>query len=278
MLQKLFCTLRCCNVKTTFCKLVTYVQICAQNIGRVKLLKWLPNLVHLVYSQTDIYVTFAIGGVWVEKFWWIDRPFANSPLLCLIITLCYTVHVYVIMWSLTLLAHTLACFVSTSPNKCNGMCVCACTRTRTHTHTLFKLGTWRPAAHTPGFLKTWNCFWLLIDMYACMSAPNGINGLWHDRDPMWLIKQVLWIFPFLVVFVTLTMDKVNGRGHSNTAHREHLTKKTKVMWYKLQKEHLTVATWRSTLIVKVSRQMHSNVFKRKLAFSLTVIISAFYYC
>ena len=38
--------------------------------------------------------------------------------------------------------------------------------------------------------------------------------------------------------------------------------------------YLTVATRRSASVVKVSGQMHSDVFKRRLAFSLIVIISA----
>ena len=49
------------------------------------------------------------------------------------------------------------------------------------------------------------------------------------------------------------------------------TKKTKVMGYWLQKEHLTVATRWSASVIMVIELMHSNTFKRKLAFSFTVI-------
>ena len=31
--------------------------------------------------------------------------------------------------------------------------------------------------------------------------------------------------------MTLAVDKMDGRGHINTAHHERLPKKTKVMWY-----------------------------------------------
>ena len=39
-----------------------------------------------------------------------------------------------------------------------------------------------------------------------------------------------------------------------------------------KKEHPTVATRQSTSVIKVSGQMHSDAFKRRLLFSFTVII------
>ena len=46
-----------------------------------------------------------------------------------------------------------------------------------------------------------------------------------------LVKQVSWLFPAFNYFMTLAIDKMDGGGHINIAHREHLPKKTKVMWY-----------------------------------------------
>ena len=55
-----------------------------------------------------------------------------------------------------------------------------------------------------------------------------------------------------------------GRRLSNSMS----AKKTKAMRYWLQKEHPTVATRWSTSVVKVSGRMHSDAFKRRLAFGL----------
>ena len=74
--------------------------------------------------------------------------------------------------------------------------------------------------------------------------------------------------------MTLAVDKLNRHGLSNTARREHLLKKTKLTWYVLaiQKGYQAIPTSQSVSIIKVSRQMHSDEFKRRLCFSFTVII------
>ena len=72
--------------------------------------------------------------------------------------------------------------------------------------------------------------------------------------------------------MALAIDKLNGLGLSNT-HCEHLPKKTKVTWYLLPKDYQVVLTRQSILIIKVSGPMRSDVFKRRLYFSFTVIIS-----
>ena len=36
---------------------------------------------------------------------------------------------------------------------------------------------------------------------------------------------------FLFHYMTLAIDKLNGRGFSNSVHREHLPKNTKMTWY-----------------------------------------------
>ena len=32
---------------------------------------------------------------------------------------------------------------------------------------------------------------MLVCVFVCVSAPEAINNLWHDMDPMKLVKQVL---------------------------------------------------------------------------------------
>ena len=65
---------------------------------------------------------------------------------------------------------------------------------------------------------------------------------------------------------------MDGRDHFNTARHESLPKKTKVTWYYVATKGLPER--RSTSFIKVSGQMHNDAFKRRLAFSLAVVISA----
>ena len=64
---------------------------------------------------------------------------------------------------------------------------------------------------------------------------------------------------------------MDGRGHINTAHRERLPKKTKVMWCYVATKGLPEK--RSASFIKVSGRMCNDAFKRRPAFSFTVIIS-----
>ena len=66
--------------------------------------------------------------------------------------------------------------------------------------------------------------------------------------------------------MTLIIDKMDRRGHINTADHERLPKKTKAT--KGLPERLSVS------FIKVTGQMHNTIFKRKLTFSFTVIILA----
>ena len=55
----------------------------------------------------------------------------------------------------------------------------------------FKLGTHRPAACTPGFLKLILCG---SSVCVCVSAPRLLvtsGAMWHDMDPIQLVKQVI---------------------------------------------------------------------------------------
>ena len=105
-----------------------------------------------------------------------------------------------------------------------------------------------------------------------VSAPEAINNQWRDIGRVRLVKQALRLFPAFNYFIRhFPSIKMDGRGHFNTARRERLPKKTKMTQYQLQKG---LPERQSASFIKVSGQMLSDAFKRRLAFSFTVIISA----
>ena len=65
-----------------------------------------------------------------------------------------------------------------------------------------------------------------MDQYVCVSVcppprPLIISGvIWCDIDCVRLVKQV---------HIAIAIDKMEGRGHFNTARHERLPKKTKVI-------------------------------------------------
>ena len=66
----------------------------------------------------------------------------------------------------------------------------------------------------------------------CVSAPEDINNQWRDIGCVRLVKQVSGFFLLLItLYMTLAVDKMDGRGHINTARGERQLKKTKVTWY-----------------------------------------------
>ena len=83
---------------------------------------------------------------------------------------------------------------------------------------------------------------------------------------MQLVKQVLWLSPGFKLYMTHAINRMDGRGRINTAHRECLSKKTTILVTKGLLER------RSASFIKVSERMHSTVFKRKPAFGFIVII------
>ena len=70
--------------------------------------------------------------------------------------------------------------------------------------------------------------------------------------------------------MTHAINRMDGRGRINTAHRKCLSKKTKVMRYYVVTKGLLER--QSASFIKVSERMHSTVFKRKPAFGFIVII------
>ena len=73
--------------------------------------------------------------------------------------------------------------------------------------------------------------------------------------------------------MTLVTDKMDGHDDFNIARHECLPKKTKMTRYYVATKGLLER--QSVSFIKVSGQMHSDKFKRKPAFSFTVIISAY---
>ena len=73
--------------------------------------------------------------------------------------------------------------------------------------------------------------------------------------------------------MTLVVDKVNGRGLSNTTHRERLPKKTGTSYSRITRRHQLVGACRSISIIKVRGRVRSDTFKIGLGFRFTVIIS-----
>ena len=79
---------------------------------------------------------------------------------------------------------------------------------------------------------------------------------------------------FIYFILTLAVDIMDWCGLSNTASGECLPIRLKITWYWLQKEHTTVATRLSALVIKARGRMHNDAFKRRLASSFIVIILA----
>ena len=75
------------------------------------------------------------------------------------------------------------------------------------------------------------------------------------------------------LYMTPAVDKLNGRGLSNTACCECLPNKAKVTQYWQQKDYQAVPTRWSVSMIKVSGRMRSNAFRTRLGFHFTVIIS-----
>ena len=85
------------------------------------------------------------------------------------------------------------------------------------------------------------CAWFLEIVLVCSSVcvsacppPRALitSGVIScDIGRVRLVKQLSQLFPTFNYFMTFAIDKIDGRGHINTACHEHLAKQTKVMWY-----------------------------------------------
>ena len=85
------------------------------------------------------------------------------------------------------------------------------------------------------------CVCVSVSVSVCLSVsvcppprPLITSGvIWCDIDRVRLVKQVLQLFPAFnyVLHTALAIDKMDGRGHYNTARSERQPKKTKATRY-----------------------------------------------
>ena len=127
-------------------------------------------------------------------------------------------HLYlvsILFWSLTFCIHSLSILIP-----------------------FFKPGACSRRPRAPGFLKLiWSHVGMCVYVSVCLCVhpwtgfiTNGV--ILCDIGHIWLVKQVSRLFPAFNYFIWhLPSIKMDGHGHINTACRECMLKKTKVMWY-----------------------------------------------
>ena len=83
----------------------------------------------------------------------------------------------------------------------------------------------------PGFLKSFHLqMSVCLRMCVCPSPRVLITShLKHMRNNH--IKQFYGFSVSIYMYMTLAVDKLNGRGLSNNAHRERLLKENEMTWY-----------------------------------------------
>ena len=149
-----------------------------------------------------------------------------------------------------------------------GIYIYVCSIVKTLALIIFKPST--RAAEGCAHLVSWNCFVhmsVCVCLCVCLRALIASGVIWCDIGRMWLVKPALQLFRILpsinwkgVVLVTqhIVHDRQRCQSWHSTSHRRrHIN-------------YLAVATRQNALVIKVSRQIHSNEFKRRLGFSFTV--------
>ena len=102
---------------------------------------------------------------------------------------------------------------------------------------IHKSQTFLNQAHVLGFLKLlWFAHWyvcLSLTMCPPLRALITSGVIWCDIGHVRLVIKVSRLFSAFnyFMYMTLTVDKMDGCGHINTAHHERLPKKTKVTRY-----------------------------------------------
>ena len=116
-------------------------------------------------------------------------------------------------------------------------------------------------------------------MYVCVSAPKGINNQWHDmvgyRQCMIGKTSFMAFSGFQLLYITLSIDKMDGCGLSNAAYHEGLARRLRYHGTGYRRNTKQQQQERSTSVIKVSGQIHSDAFKRRLVFSFTVLKTTF---
>ena len=127
----------------------------------------------------------------------------------------------------------------------------------------------------PGFLKLiWLACWYVCAracarVCVCVILPprslitSHVKGTRHNR--------IMKFYGYSISLYDTAIDKLNRSGLSNTVFHECLPKKGQVIRYLLQKDYQAAPTSRSISVIKVSGQMRSDTFIRRLGFSFTVI-------
>ena len=132
-------------------------------------------------------------------------------------------------------------------------------------------------------LVSWNCFCLCIGMCMCVCAsvclsvclaPRALitsGVIWCDIGRVWLVKPVTQLFSLLLSIKWMGMALV-------TQHVMHARQRWQ-SWCRTSNgrrhiNYLAVVTRQSASVIKVSRRMCSDKFKRRIGFSFTIIILA----
>ena len=89
--------------------------------------------------------------------------------------------------------------------------------------------------------------------------------IWYDIGHVWLVKQVLQLFPAFscLIRMTLAVNKMDGHDLSNTflrAHRQRCQSWCCASYKRRHINYLVVVTRRSALVIKVSGEMRSSEF------------------
>ena len=129
----------------------------------------------------------------------------------------------------------------------------------------------------PGFLKSfvfmhwYVCVCVCVSVYPPLRILITSGVIWCDMGRLWLVKPILQLFSLLpsinwmgMALVTQCVMHTRQRCWSwhCTIHRRRLI------------NYLAVATTWSASVIKMSGQIHSNEFKRRLGFSFTIMILA----
>ena len=85
---------------------------------------------------------------------------------------------------------------------------------------------WKPVrAWFLEFALVHACIAMCVSVCVCLSVPEGIINQWCDIDCVWLVKEVYGFSAFQLLYMALTIDKMDEHGLSNTAHCECLPRR-----------------------------------------------------
>ena len=136
---------------------------------------------------------------------------------------------------------------------------------------------WMPS--TPGFLKLLWFVCQYVCVFVCVSVCPSLRALitsgvmWCDIGCARLVKQVSQLFPAFNYFIG-HLPSITWMGVAILTQHVMNTCQKKLRWCGTSYKRITRETERFINFIKVSGRMHSDIFKRRPAFSFTVTISA----